>query len=151
MFTNINIKRGDIFFLKDAHSSHGSVQKGARPVVVLQNNVGNKESPTTIVAAITSSKSKKDLPVHAPLILKKYYYNHLHLHKSIILMEQIFTINKLDLDMSIGKIGEADLTNEEIKKALCCSLGLSRLKPVITPVISTVLQRNKQKYNYIPK
>ena len=96
------VKKGQIF-LADLNPVQGSEQGGVRPVVVIQNNIGNKFSPTVIVAAITG-KLKKDIPTHVKL-------NSLGLAKgSTVLLEQIRTIDKSRLIERIGKT-----TDEELK------------------------------------
>ncbi len=96
------VKKGQIF-LADLNPVQGSEQGGVRPVVVIQNNIGNKFSPTVIVAAITG-KLKKDIPTHVKL-------NSLGLaKKSTVLLEQIRTIDKSRLIERIGKT-----TDEELK------------------------------------
>ena len=112
----MDILRGDIFYA-DLSPSQGSEQGGLRPVVVLQNNVGNKHAPTTIVAPITSRLSKKQLPTHIT-------FNGCGLAKdSVILMEQIRTIDKSRLKQKMGC-----LTNEKwevVNDAIRVSLGLA--------------------------
>lgn len=112
----MEIIRGDIFYA-DLSPSQGSEQGGMRPVVILQNNVGNKHAPTTIVAPITSRLSKKQLPTHIT-------FNGCGLSKdSVILMEQIRTIDKGRLKQKIGC-----LTNEKwevVNEAIKVSLGLA--------------------------
>lgn len=96
------VKKGQIF-LADLNPVQGSEQGGVRPVVIIQNNIGNKFSPTVIVAAITG-KLKKDIPTHVKL-------NSLGLAKeSTVLLEQIRTIDKSRLIEKIGKT-----TDEELK------------------------------------
>ena len=112
----MDILRGDIFYA-DLSPAVGSEQGGYRPVVILQNNVGNKHAPTTIVAPITSRLGKKQLPTHIT-------FNGCGLPKdSVILMEQIRTIDKGRLKQKMGC-----LTNEKwevVNQALKVSLGLA--------------------------
>ena len=112
----MNILRGDIFYA-DLSPSQGSEQGGLRPVVILQNNVGNKHAPTTIVAPITSRLGKRQLPTHIK-------FNGCGLAKdSIILMEQIRTVDKGRLKQKMGC-----LTNEKwevVNEAIKVSLGLA--------------------------
>ena len=83
------IKRGDIFYA-DLRPVIGSEQGGIRPVLIIQNDIGNKHSPTVICAAITSKMNKAKLPTHIELECRKY-----HLEKdSVILLEQVRTIDK---------------------------------------------------------
>jgi mRNA interferase MazF len=111
----MEILRGDIFYA-DLSPSQGSEQGGLRPVIILQNNVGNKHAPTTIVAPITSRLGKKSLPTHIT-------FNGCGLAKdSVILTEQIRTIDKSRLKQKIGY-----LTNEKwevVNQAIKISLGL---------------------------
>lgn len=97
----------------------GSEQRGRRPVLILQNNMGNKHSPTTIVAPITSSKSKKKrhLPVHVPV-----YSNKLE-KESMVLLEQIQVIDKSRLGKILCQIGDAQL--DKIDKALAINFGMN--------------------------
>ena len=85
----MQIKRGDIFYA-DLSPVVGSEQGGVRPVMIIQNDVGNRHSPTVICAAITSKMNKAKLPTHIEIDATKY-----HLVKnSVVLLEQIRTIDK---------------------------------------------------------
>jgi mRNA interferase MazF len=111
------IRRGDIFFA-DLSPVIGSEQGGTRPVLVLQNDIGNQFSPTTIVAAITSQISKAKLPTHVEVTsfisgLEK---------DSVILLEQIRTIDKTRLKEKVSSLGEEQM--EKAGKSLEISLGL---------------------------
>lgn len=111
------ILRGDIFYA-DLGRGIGSEQKGYRPVLVIQNDVGNKFSPTVIVASITSRVGiKAKLPTH-------YFMNTEDglQAPSIILLEQIRTIDKKRLDSYIGHL--SDMHIDGIDKALAISVGL---------------------------
>lgn len=83
------IKRGDIYYA-DLSPVVGSEQGGVRPVLIIQNDVGNRHSPTVICAAITSRMNKAKLPTHIELSSKKYHI----VKDSVILLEQIRTIDK---------------------------------------------------------
>ena len=110
------VKRGDIYFA-DLSPVVGSEQGGVRPVIVIQNDVGNRYSPTVIVSAITSQLSKAKLPTHIELSSSDY-----HLPKnSVVLLEQIRTLDKRRLKEKITVIDEAKM--KEINKALLISLG----------------------------
>ena len=110
------VKRGDIYFA-DLSPVVGSEQGGVRPVLVIQNDVGNRYSPTVIVSAITSQLSKAKLPTHIELYSSDY-----HLPKnSVVLLEQIRTLDKRRLKEKITVIDEAKM--KEINKALLISLG----------------------------
>ena len=110
------IIRGDVYFA-DLSPVVGSEQGGLRPVLVVQNNVGNKYSPTIIVAAITSQLSKAKIPTHIELSSKVY-----NLPKdSVILLEQIRTIDKRRLS---DKICTLDIKKmKEVDRAMLISLG----------------------------
>ena len=85
----MQIKRGDIFYA-DLSQVVGSEQGGIRPVMIIQNDIGNKHSPTVICAAITSKMNKAKLPTHIEIDASKY-----HLVKnSVVLLEQVRTIDK---------------------------------------------------------
>jgi len=85
----VQIKRGDIFYA-DLSPVVGSEQGGIRPVLIVQNDVGNRHSPTVICAAITSRMNKAKLPTHIELDAKKYQI----VKNSVVLLEQIRTIDK---------------------------------------------------------
>lgn len=109
-----DIKRGDIFFADLGENNIGSEQSGKRPVVVIQNNVGNKFSPTVIVAVLTSRLTKKDMPTHMKLSSSKY-----NLAKdSIILLEQQKTIDKNRLFKYIDSIKTEDILELDRKIAV---------------------------------
>ena len=95
----MEVNRGDIYYA-DLSPVVGSEQGGVRPVLVVQNDVGNKYSPTVIIAAITSQLSKAKLPTHIELNKDKY-----NLAKdSVVLLEQIRTIDKKRIKEKVGKI-----------------------------------------------
>ncbi len=111
------VKKGDIFFA-DLSPVIGSEQGGVRPVLVVQNDVGNKYSPTVIVAAVTSQINKAKLPTHVEISAKGHGLN----KDSVILLEQLRTIDKKRLRERIGRVDEdvLKLTDE----AIAVSLGL---------------------------
>ena len=110
------VKRGDIYFA-DLSPVIGSEQGGVRPVLVIQNDVGNKYSPTVIVSAITSQLTKAKLPTH--IELSSYDYR---LPKdSVVLLEQIRTLDKRRLKEKITVIDEHKM--KEVNRALLISLG----------------------------
>lgn len=111
------IKRGDIFYA-DLSPVIGSEQGGVRPVVVIQNDVGNKYSPTIIIAAITSQLNKAKLPTHVNVEAKGVPLP----KNSVILLEQIRTIDKKRLREKIGRFGDGVMT--EIDNAIKVSLNL---------------------------
>ena len=111
-----DFKRGEIYFA-DLSPVVGSEQGGIRPVLIIQNNIGNKYSPTVIVSAITSQLSKAKLPTHIELPSSKY-----HLPKdSVVLLEQIRTLDKRRLKDKISAIDTYKM--KEIDKAILISLG----------------------------
>lgn len=111
-----NIKRGDIYYA-DLSPVVGSEQGGVRPVLVIQNDIGNKYSPTVIVCAITSQLTKAKLPTHIELSADKY-----NLPKdSVCLLEQIRTLDKRRLQEKISYIDEQK--QKEINRAILISLG----------------------------
>jgi len=110
-----NIVKGDIFYA-DLNPVIGSEQKGCRPVLVIQNNIGNKYSPTVLIAPI-STKKEKVLPTH--IFVKQFE----KIRKdSIILLEQIRVIDKCRLRGYVGKIEEAQM--KEVEKAISISFDL---------------------------
>lgn len=114
------IKRGDIFYA-DLSPVIGSEQGGIRPVIIVQNDVGNKYSPTVIAAAITSQINKAKLPTHIEINAQEYGL----LKDSVILLEQIRTIDKKRLREKIGHLD--DELMQKVNEALGISFGLSDL------------------------
>ena len=112
------IKRGDMFYA-DLSPVVGSEQGGIRPVLVIQNNIGNKYSPTVIVSAITSKLGKNKLPTHIELDSEEFGLK----SDSIILTEQIRTIDKSRLKEKIGHINDQTVMTK-IDNALGVSFGL---------------------------
>ena len=115
----MNIKRGDIFYA-DFRPVVGSEQGGVRPVLVVQNDTGNKHSPTVIIAAITSRMTKAPLPTHVKIDSSKYDI----IKDSVILLEQLRTIDKARLKDKV-----CHLDNEiilKVDKALLTSLEIAR-------------------------
>ena len=112
---NRAIQRGDIYYA-DLSSVVGCEQGGIRPILVLQNNIGNKHSPTLIVAAITG-RDKKLLPTHV-----KIEDIHNLPKKSVVLLEQIRTIDRKRLQEWVGTIAGDNLS--KIDQALKVSVGL---------------------------
>lgn len=113
-------KRGEIFYA-DLSPVVGSEQGGIRPVLIVQNNIGNKYSPTVIVAAITSKMNKAKMPTHIEIDAKDYGLS----KDSVILLEQIRTLDKRRLK---EKIGVADKrVMDEVNVALAVSFGLSEI------------------------
>ncbi|GEN55061.1 PemK family transcriptional regulator [Halobacillus litoralis] len=111
------VKRGDVYFA-DLSPVVGSEQGGVRPVLVLQNDIGNRFSPTVIVAAITAQIQKAKLPTHVEINAEKYGFE----RNSVILLEQIRTIDKQRLTDKITQLDEPMM--QQVNKALQISLGL---------------------------
>ncbi|TCO73154.1 type II toxin-antitoxin system PemK/MazF family toxin [Marinisporobacter balticus] len=111
------VKRGDIFYA-DLSPVVGSEQGGVRPVLVVQNDIGNKYSPTVIVAAITSQINKAKLPTHLEISASEYGLT----KDSVVLLEQIRTIDKKRLREKIGHSDE-DMMNK-VNESLLISFGL---------------------------
>lgn len=111
------IKRGDIFYA-DLSPVIGSEQGGVRPVLIVQNDVGNKYSPTVIAAAITSQINKAKLPTHIEISALEYGL----IKDSVILLEQIRTIDKKRLREKIGHLD--DELMDKVNEALGISFGL---------------------------
>ena len=111
------IRRGDIYYA-DLSPVVGSEQGGIRPVLVIQNNVGNRHSPTIICAAITSKMNKAKLPTHIEISAKNYKI----VKNSVILLEQIRTIDKRRLKEYVCHIDPAMMRN--VDEAICISLEL---------------------------
>ena len=112
----MEIKRGEIFYA-DLSPVVGSEQGGVRPVLVIQNDVGNKYSPTVIVCAVTSQKKKEKLPTHIEFRKGDFGLN----KDSVALLEQIRTIDKRRLKDKIGVVSGEVM--RRIDKALLISLG----------------------------
>ena len=111
------IRRGDIFYA-DLRPVVGSEQGGIRPVLIVQNDVGNRHSPTVICVAITSKMNKAKLPTHVELSAEEYGV----IKDSVILLEQIRTIDKSRLKEKVCHLDKKIL--ERIDKALLVSLAL---------------------------
>lgn len=113
-----HIQRGDIFYA-DLSPVVGSEQGGIRPVLIVQNDVGNKYSPTVIAAAITSRMTKNRLPTHIEVDATEYGLA----KDSIILLEQIRTLDKKRLRERMGHLDDNSMTS--VNKALSVSFGLN--------------------------
>lgn len=111
------VKKGDIFFA-DLSPSIGSEQSGTRPVLIVQNDIGNKFSPTVIAAAITSHH-KNNLPTH--ITIKSEECQGLK-KDSVVLLEQIRTLDKRRLRFKLGSISPALI--DQVNKALSVSFGI---------------------------
>lgn len=126
----MNIKRGDIYYA-DLSPVIGSEQGGLRPVLIIQNDVGNRYSPTVIAAAITSKMSKAKLPTHIDI-----YADRVGLSKdSVILLEQIRTLDKRRLKERIGHLDDTSMT--QVNYAIGVSFGLASPYPASTTYVAT--------------
>src|SRR5699024_2629748 len=112
------VQRGEVYFA-DLSPVVGSEQGGVRPVLVVQNDIGNKFSPTVIVAAITAQIQKAKLPTHVEIEAEPHGFE----RKSVILLEQIRTLDKQRLTDKITELDASKMA--EIDHALEVSLGLS--------------------------
>ncbi|MGN1401912.1 MAG: type II toxin-antitoxin system PemK/MazF family toxin [Bacillus sp. (in: firmicutes)] len=111
------VKRGDVYYA-DLSPVVGSEQGGTRPVLIIQNDIGNRFSPTVIVAAITAQIQKAKLPTHVEIDAKKYGFE----RDSVILLEQIRTIDKQRLTDKITHLDEQMM--KKVDNALQISTGL---------------------------
>ena len=115
----MNIKRGDIYYA-DLSPVIGSEQGGVRPVLIVQNDVGNKYSPTVIAAAITSQQFKTKLPTHISVDAAVCGLS----KNSVVLLEQLRTLDKQRLREKMGNLPENDMSR--INNALSLSVGLDK-------------------------
>ena len=113
----MNIKRGDIYYA-DLSPVVGSEQGGIRPVLIVQNDVGNKYSPTVIAAAITSRTDKNKMPTHIDVGAVEYGLE----RDSVILLEQIRTLDKKRLREKMGHLDESVMN--KVNSAISVSFGL---------------------------
>lgn len=111
------VKRGDIYYA-DLSPVVGSEQGGVRPVLIIQNDVGNRYSPTIICAAITSQINKAKLPTHIEIDCLKYSL----VKDSVVLLEQVRTLDKRRLREKIGHLDEELMS--KVDRAIMTSLGL---------------------------
>ena len=113
----MNVKRGDIFYA-DLSPVVGSEQGGMRPVLIVQNDVGNKYSPTVIAAAITSKLDKAKLPTHIDVYAEEFGLS----KNSVVLLEQIRTLDKRRLREKMGHLD--DVLMQRVNDAITISFGL---------------------------
>ena len=111
------IRRGDIYYA-DLSPVVGSEQGGIRPVLIVQNNVGNKHSPTVIAAAITSQINKARLPTHIELNARTYGLS----RDSVVLLEQVRTLDKRRLKERMGRLDDSLM--RQVDSAISVSFGL---------------------------
>ncbi|MCI8441886.1 MAG: type II toxin-antitoxin system PemK/MazF family toxin [Provencibacterium sp.] len=114
----MTVKRGEIYYA-DLSPVVGSEQGGIRPVLIVQNDVGNKFSPTVIAAAITSQKDKSKLPTHIELPSENCGLS----RDSVVLLEQVRTIDKKRLKERMGRLDTTAM--HAVDEAIGISLGLS--------------------------
>ena len=113
------VKRGDIYYA-DLSPVVGSEQGGMRPVLIVQNDTGNRHSPTVIAAAITSQTGKARLPTHIELSARNYGLS----RDSVVLLEQIRTLDKSRLRERMGQLDGA--TRDRVNSAIAVSFGLTQ-------------------------
>lgn len=113
----MTVRRGDIYYA-DLSPVVGSEQGGIRPVLIVQNDVGNKFSPTVIAAAITSQKEKAKMPTHIELNSEFCGLS----RDSVVLLEQIRTIDKRRLKEKMGRLDDSVM--DRVNRALSISFGL---------------------------
>ncbi|MBQ8447983.1 MAG: type II toxin-antitoxin system PemK/MazF family toxin [Clostridia bacterium] len=114
----MNVKRGDIFYA-DLSPVVGSEQGGLRPVLIVQNDIGNKYSPTVIAAAITSKLDKAKLPTHIDVYAEEFGLS----KNSVVLLEQIRTLDKRRLREKMGHLD--DVLMQRVNDAITISFGLA--------------------------
>ena len=115
----MSVKRGDIYYA-DLSPVVGSEQGGLRPVLIIQNDVGNKYSPTVIAAAITSRMDKTKLPTHIDIYADKVGLA----RDSVVLLEQIRTLDKRRLKEKMGHLDEDSM--QQVNSAIAVSFGLGQ-------------------------
>ena len=118
----MTVRRGDVFYA-DLSPVVGSEQDGVRPVLILQNDTGNKHSPTTIVAAITGREKRTATFTHVPIEAAGLKF------KSIVLLEQVRTIDKTRLLEYIGRLDKD--TMGKVDRAVITSLGIKYMEALL--------------------
>ena len=137
--TSMSVRRGDIYYA-DLSPVVGSEQGGLRPVLIIQNDIGNRYSPTVIAAAITSRMSKTRLPTHIDI-----YADEVGLAKdSVILLEQIRTLDKRRLKEKMGHLDDAVM--DHVNTAIAISFGLGT--PQQDAEARAMMQRTQ---SYVPR
>ncbi len=116
------MRRKEIYYA-DLNQVRGSEQGGVRPVLILQNDMGNKHSPTTIVAPITSRQTKAKLPTHVDIQISELPKD------SIVLLEQIRTIDKTRLGQFVGTLDKSSMGR--VDHAIVISLGIKYLEELL--------------------
>jgi mRNA interferase MazF len=131
--TNEMIRRGDVYFA-DLSGSIGSEQGGERPVLIIQNNTGNKYAPTVIIATITGQITKRKLPTHVEFKAEDFGFD----RDSVMLGEQLRTIDKKRLKIKLTSLNKEEMRN--VNAALKISLGLFDFEENFQPVQRQQLQ-----------
>lgn len=119
------VRRGEIYYA-DLSPVVGSEQGGMRPVLIVQNDVGNRYSPTVIAAAITSQQNKARLPTHIEIEARTYGLT----KNSVVLLEQVRTLDKRRLRERMGCLDEKAM--QRVDRAIAISLGLKAERDVTT-------------------
>ena len=114
----LNVRRGEIYYA-DLSPVVGSEQGGMRPVLIVQNDIGNRHSPTVIAAAITSQQNKTRLPTHIEISARDYGLS----RKSVVLLEQIRTLDKRRLRERMGCLDTALM--QRVDDTIAVSFGLT--------------------------
>lgn len=122
----MSVKRGDIYYA-DLSPVVGSEQGGLRPVLIIQNDVGNRYSPTVIAAAITSRLGKARMPTHIDVHADRVGL----IKDSVILLEQVRTLDKRRLKEKMGHLDESLMA--EVNRAIAVSVGLGDWRPESVP------------------
>ena len=130
----MTVKRGDIYYA-DLSPVVGSEQGGLRPVLIVQNDVGNKYSPTVIAAAITSQMTKTKLPTHIDIYAESFGLS----KDSVILLEQIRTIDKRRLREKMGHIDQTLM--QKVNDAITVSFGLGEAEVADEPAAAPAAVR----------
>lgn len=130
----MSVKRGDIYYA-DLSPVVGSEQGGLRPVLIIQNDIGNRYSPTVIAAAITSRLSKNRLPTHIDIYAERAGLS----KNSVILLEQVRTIDKRRLKEKIGHLDDDIM--QTVNQAISVSFGLDDTGRTTIPAANAAAER----------
>lgn len=117
---NIEIKRGEIFWVNQEFSSENQIQSKTRPYIIISNNLANKNSNVITAIPLTSNLNKKKMPTHCEITIKNIYYN--TEKKNIALCEQITCIDKNKITSFVGKLSEEEL--KCVEKCVKIQIGL---------------------------
>lgn len=141
---NHKVKRGEIYYC-DLGNKEGSIQNGVRPVIVVQCNEGNQASPTTIVAALTTSIKKRYMPSH--IILEDNFGLK---YPSMVMLEQLSTVNQSELEDYVGTVDDPAIL-KQIDIGLKKALGMwVYKKPTNTDTVLCLCPKCLSDYNSIP-